>query len=134
MNPPEPETTEEARPGEAGSRAPRRRRRVRLNRQEIIALIERFEASGLPAVRFAQQAGVCRSSLQRWRRRLAAAAGPGAPAAAGFARVQLGEVVGGRESIVVRLEGAGVSVSVPAGTDALWLGRLLGCLREGSGT
>jgi hypothetical protein len=97
----------------------------------MVELIKRFEASGLPAVRFAQQVGVCRSSLQRWRRRLAAAASPATGGASGFARVQLAGAAACHEPVVVRLEQAGVSVSVPAGIDARWLGRLLRCLREG---
>ena len=69
-------------------------------------------------------------TFSQWRRRLDKAQ-PGAKAQTGFAQVRLVEPPRerGGEAVLVEL-GGGVSVSVPVGTDALWLGRLLRSLRQ----
>ena len=129
-NEPIPQFEPTAEPSGAGGGRGRCRPGSRLSRQQRCELAARFEQSGLSAARFARQAGVSSSSLLRWRSKFAGRRDTGSPPAGGFAQVQLAGVPAGHEPIVVRLEQVGLSVTVPVGTDALWLGRLLGSLRE----
>jgi len=107
---------------------PRRRRR-RWTAEQKADLLARFGTSGLTAAEFCRQAGLRPATISGWARRQRSTGG--VSARLGFAEVQLKSAVPAvipAESLLVQF-GPDISLSVPPGIDAVWLGQLLRAAR-----
>jgi transposase len=105
--------------------APRRRRRW--TAEQKAEVLQRFASSGRSLTQFCEQAGLSTGMISAWRRRHRT------DATRGFAQVRLTAAVPSPSAapVVVRW-GERVRLDVPAGTDPVWLGRLLQQLADAS--
>jgi transposase-like protein len=101
-----------------------RRRRSAEQRNEYLEL---FEKSGLSAVAFCREQGLCKQTLYNWRHRFRRARGA-VPAPPRFAEVAVTTASTNAGAICVHLAGD-VSVEASVGTDAAWLARVVHELR-----
>lgn len=108
-----------------GQRTPRRRWTPEQRRQAVAE----FTASGLTQAEFCRRAGLSAATFSAWCRKHTR---KDDASTAGFARVQVSSaatMARAGAAIVVQLE-AGLAVSVPVGTDAEWLARVVQALRR----
>jgi transposase-like protein len=112
---------------ETAAFAPRRRWTAQQRREALT----QFAASGLTQAQFCRRAGLSAATFSTWCRKTTRG-GDGADAAVGgFARVQVATASPATTTgaaIVVQVAD-GLRVTVPVGTDALWLGQVLSGLR-----
>jgi transposase-like protein len=112
---------------ETSARVPRRRWTPQ-QRGEALA---QFAASGLTQAEFCRRAGLSAATFSSWGRKTTRAGDDATAAVGGFARVQVASafaVTTTEAAIVVQVDD-GWRVTVPVGTDPLWLGQVLSGLR-----
>jgi transcriptional regulator with XRE-family HTH domain len=119
MTPVAPSSTATNSPAEA-----RRGQRRRWTEQQKSELLAAFAVSGLTAAEFCRRSGVSPSAISAWSRRRRAIPAPSV--APGFAEVRLAGAA--TDALVIHL-GADITISVPRGTDAIWVGHLLRAAR-----
>ena len=105
-----------------------RRRWTSEQRREAVA---QFAASGLTQAQFCRRAGLSAATFSTWCRKAARHDRVGATPVGGFARVQVATAVPASTpgaAIVVQVDD-GLRVTVPVGTDPVWLGQVLSGLR-----
>jgi transposase-like protein len=93
--------------------------------------LARFATSGLTQAEFCRRAGLSAATFSSWRRKTARGQNSANPAVGGFARVQVAPaspMTTTNAAIVVQVDD-GLRVTVPVGTDAVWLGQVLSGLR-----
>jgi transposase-like protein len=112
---------------ETAAPAPRRRWTAE-QRHEALA---EFAASGLTQAEFCRRAGLSAATFSAWGRKATRGGDSADGPAGGFARVQVASALSATTTsaaIVVQVDD-GLRVTVPVGTDAVWLGQVLSGLR-----
>ena len=106
-----------------------RRRRQRRAAQRM-RYLDLFEKSGLSAVEFCREHGLCKQTLYNWRHRARRAGSVTAAPSPRFAEVAVTTATasGAASGICIHLAGD-VSVEAGVGTDAGWLARVIYELR-----
>src|SRR5579862_3021383 len=97
-----------------------RRRNAEL-RDGYLAL---FEKSGLSAVAFCREHGLCKQTFYNWRQRVRREGAAPARRGRGFAQVAVTDGPASSGALCVQLPG-GLSIDVAAHTDPLWLAQVL---------
>lgn len=112
------------------SESPKRRRRRRWTAGQKADLLARYSASGLRAAEFCRREGLRSATISGWIRRQRAS--ERSSAKSGFAEVRVQSAVpsvNGAAMLLVQF-GSDINLSVPPGTDALWLGQLIRAARS----
>lgn len=117
-----------ARRSRRGSKRAPRRRWGAEQRREALA---RFAGSGLTQAEFCRRTGLSAATFSTWCRKAARHDREAATPVGGFAQVRVAPALAAASThptIVVQVDD-GLRVTVPVGTDPLWLGQVLSGLR-----
>lgn len=112
---------------ETAALAPRRRWTAE-QRREVLA---QFAASGLTQAEFCRRVGLSAATFSTWCRKTTRGGNSANDTVGGFARVQVAPpfpAMPTGAAIIVQVDD-GLRVTVPVGTDAVWLGQVLSGLR-----
>ena len=90
--------------------------------------LARFEKSGISAVAFCREHGLCKQTFYNWRQKARRMAGAPSRRVPAFAEVSVSPVPEVAGAIFVHLA-AGLSIEASTGTDPAWLARVVNGLR-----